>query len=175
MHIVLAVLAGIAGVLIWSARISRGASELSDATQGLRNLPRKRAFQRHARASGFDLVQSPLEAATVLLVAVAMEGRSRALTEAERQAIRAVLVERLEQSPRDADDLLVQCEALLHDVNQPDGAVRAMTQRLAPVLCRREAYDLADGLAEVADAGGAATDAQTRFLYGYRERMNLLD
>ena len=172
MHILIALVIGAATLAIWLGRLSRASHDIADGARAVRNIPRKRAFQKHARARGFDLVRSPLEAAAVLLVAVGQEGRSRALTDAERDAVRGVLRNRLGQSPSDAEDLLVQCEALLHDVNQPGGAVLPMTRILAPELDRKEALNLLGGLRDVAEAGGS-TARQKLFVENYRDRMGL--
>jgi len=64
MHIILAIAGAIAGILFWMSRVSRSASDIADAANTIANIPRRRRFSKKFNKSGYDLVETPIEAAT---------------------------------------------------------------------------------------------------------------
>ena len=71
MHILLGILATAAAIIFYLSRISKGAGELVDAANEISNLPRKMRYRKKAGKRGLDLVDNPVEAATVLMISVA--------------------------------------------------------------------------------------------------------
>ena len=173
MGFIIAVLSAVAGVFIYMRVFASGAREAADAVETLSNLPRRMRHRRAAGKRGFDLLASPLEAATAMMVAVARVGPSRAVTPPAREVILDTLTGFMEQSPSDAQDLLTQIEALLFTTAQPADGVARCTTILHPALGREDAERLAGALSDIAAASGASSD-QMRLVAAFRERMDLL-
>ena len=174
MHILIAIL-GLAAGAFWYFRVfSQGASEVADAATTIANIPRRRRFAKAARTEGYALLETPVEAATALLVSLAKMGRAKAVTDAERARILKTLTGFMHQERDEADDLLTQIEAFLFTRIQHMDAVAPCVRILHPALERGIAEGLADEMEELAATDGAATADQVRFIANYRERMGLL-
>jgi len=180
MHI-LAIIIGLLGAGFWWAlRLSAHHKNIGDAANMARgaviqakNMPRQRRFRKAHNKSGFDLVESPVEAAAVLMIMIARSGPSRRIDDSERDVIEAQLKTNMQLSSDDADGVVRQMDSLTHNVNLPESAITPMTKVLRESIGREDAQDLADMLVQVAAAEGEPDINQKEFLRSFREGFDL--
>lgn len=180
MHI-LAIILGILGAGFWWAlRLSAHRKNIGDAANMARgaviqakNLPRQRRFKKAHNKSGFDLVETPVEAAAVLMIMIARAGDSRRIDDTERKVIEAQLTTNMQLSADDADGTIRQMDSLTHNIVLPESSITPMTKILRQFIDRQEAGELADMLAQVAAASDAPDINQKDFLRRFREGFDL--
>ena len=180
MHI-LAIILGLLGAGFWWAmRLTANRKNIGDAANIARgaviqakNLPRQRRFRKAHNKAGFDLVETPVEAATVLMVMIARAGSSRRIDAKEREVIEAQLVANMQLSADDADGMVRQWDSLTHDIVLPESSITPMSKVLREFISRDDARDLADMLAQVAAAETETDIDQKEFLRAFREGFDL--
>jgi len=180
MHI-LAIIIGILGAGFWWAlRLSAHRKDIGDAANMARgaviqakNLPRQRRFRKAHNKTGFDLVETPVEAATVLMIMTARAGESRRIDDTARNIIQAQLTTNMDLSPDDADGMVRQIDSWTHDIVLPESSITPMSKILREVIDREDARDLADMLTQVAQAENAPNINQKEFLRSFREGFDL--
>ena len=138
-----------------------------------KNLPRQRRFKKAHNKAGFDLVETPVEAATVLMIMIARAGSSRRIDDKEREVIEAQLVANMHLSEDEADGTVRQWDGLTHDIVLPESAISPMSKVLRRFIGQDDAKDLADMLAQVAAADSDIDVNQTAFLRAFREGFDL--
>ena len=162
MHI-LAIILGILGAAFWWAlRLSAHRKNIGDAANmahgaviQAKNYPRKRRFRKAHNKAGFDLIESPIEAATVLMIMIARAGESRRIDDAERSVMEAQLTANMQLTADEADGTIRQMDSLTHDIVLPESSITPMTKILRDSISRDDAQYLADMLAQVASASEA--------------------
>lgn len=174
MHIVLGVLAAIAGIIFYISWAARSASDLADSANELGNLPRKLRYRKKAGKQGLDLVNGPVEAATVLMIAVARMDRLGRVTDTQSREIAEALVSDMQLERAYAEDLIVQMRSLSQHLNQPDSTLFPMIRILQQTIGRDDAKDLAAMLKRVAAVEGQIEPDQSSFIRRYEDRMGLL-
>ncbi len=180
MHI-LAIILGVLGAGFWWAlRLSANRKNIGDAANMARgaviqakNMPRQRRFRKAHNKAGFDLVESPIEAAAVLMIMIARAGPSRRIDGSERLVIEAQLMTNMQVSSDDADGIIRQMDSLTHDIVLPESSITPMTKVLREFIGRDDARDLADMLVQVSSANGAPDINQKEFLRRFREGFDL--
>jgi len=180
MHI-LAIILGLLGAGFWWAmRLTANRKNIGDAAHMARgaviqakNLPRQRRFRKAHNKGGFDLVETPVEAATVLMIMIARAGSSRRIDDKERDVIEAQLVANMQLSADDADGMVRQWDSLTHDIVLPESSITPMIKVLHTFIGRDDAQDLADMLAQVASAESDTDINQKEFLRAFREGFDL--
>lgn len=177
MHIA-GILIAIASAIFWFGRAARGASDVADAANDLRNLPRRYKFKKTANKRGIDLIDSPVEAATILMVCVARlsdysQTHDGLLSEAVQARIIKLLVTNMQISAMEADELLTQMRWTVKDLVQPDTALAPMTKIITSVTNRDDADGLSDMLRKISHTPGQANAEQKAFINRFRERAGL--
>ena len=173
MHII-GILIAIATLIFWVSRASRGVGDIADAANTVANLPRRRRFSKKYNKGGYDLVETPIEAANVLMIATARMSDEKRVTELVEAEIIQQLTTQMQLSGDDADGLYRQMHSLTYDITLPESALFPMVALLKNNIERDEARDLAQMLEDVANAGGPANTEQINFIRRFRERMGLL-
>ncbi len=173
MHILFAVLGALATLLFLLSRIGKGASDLADTAQELSNLPRKLRHRRNAGKQGLDLIETPVEAATVLMIAVArMDGLGR-VSDTQAERIAEQLSEHMQLSPEDAEGYVVQLRSLSGYLKQADSALFPMIDVLQKSVSKDEARELASMLVRTAETDDPPNNEQLGFVRRFEERMGL--
>ena len=180
MHI-LAIILGLLGAgFWWTMRIAANRKNIGDAANMARgavvqakNLPRQRRFRKAHNKAGFELVETAVEAATVLMIMIARAGSSRRIDDKEREVIEAQLVANMQLSADDADGMVRQWDSLTHDIVLPESSITPMSKVLREFIGRDDAQDLADMLAQVASAESDTDINQKEFLRAFREGFDL--
>ena len=173
MHILALIIGTALGVIFWLTRASRGASEVADAAQTLANLPRRRRHAKAVNRRGLDLVESPMEAATVLMLAVSRMSEDRRLSTDERAEIESLLIREMTLERDDADGLVRQMDIAQTEVTLPESTLFPMVDILREAIDKSDARRLAAMLESVAAVHGQ-TPEQAEFIRRYSERMGLL-
>ena len=180
MHILIIFLGILGTAFWWALRLSAHRKNIGDAANMARgaviqakNLPRQRRFRKAHNKGGFDLVETPTEAATVLMIMIARAGESRRIDETERDAMEALLTTNMHLSADDADGTIRQMDSLTHDIVLPESSLTPMTKVLRAFISREDASDLADMLLQVASADSAPDVNQKAFLRSFREGFDL--
>ncbi len=175
MHIIIVILGALATILFLLSRISRSASDLTETAQELSNLPRKLRHRRNAGKQGLDLIENPVEAATVLMISIArMDGIGR-VSETQAEAIAVQLSDHMQLDPDDAGGFVVQLRSLTSYLKQADSALFPMVDLLRQKISKDEARDLVGMMAVIAEADGPTNDEQRNFIRRFEERMGLLN
>jgi len=180
MHI-LAIIFSILGALFWwGIRLSANRRNIRDAAHMARgaviqakNLPRQRRFKKAHNKNGFDLIETPIEAATVLMIMIARAGSSRRIDDSARDVIEAQLIANMHLSADDADGTIRQIDSLTHDIVLPESSITPMNKILREFISRDDARDLADMLKQVAMSEGNMDQNQENFLRHFREGFDL--
>ena len=177
MHI-LGIIIAVATAIFWVSRAARGAKDVVDVANTLRNMPRRMRFKGKAGKRGVDLIDSPMEAATVLMVSVAKlsdyaHEHDGLISGASTSQIIATLKSYMKISAVEADELLTQMRWAVKDLAQPDTALAPMTNVLSKAINRAEADDLSDMLKKISQVDGEPNNAQQAFIDRMRERLGL--
>lgn len=180
MHILAIILGLIGAGFWWALRLSANRKNIGDAANMARgvvvqakNMPRQRRFKKAHNKSGLELVETSVEAATVLMIMIARAGSSRRIDDAEREVIEAQLTTNMNLSADDADGMVRQMDSWTHDIVLPESSITPMTKVLRGYIAREDARDLAEMLAQVAKTSGDADINQTEFLRQFREGFDL--
>lgn len=174
MHIILAIAGAIAGILFWMSRVSRSANEIADAANTIANIPRRRRFSKKYNKFGYDLVETPIEAATVLMIATARMSEDKHVTKSAEMEIVKQLNENMQLSKDDADELYRQMYSLTYDITLAESALFPMVEILKRDIDRDEAKDLALMMEAVARLDATANHQQSEFIRRFCDRMGLL-
>ena len=180
MHI-LAIILGLLGAgFWWTMRIAANRKNIGDAANmahgaviQAKNLPRQRRFRKAHNKAGFELVETAVEAATVLMIMIARAGSSRRIDDKEREVLEAQLVANMQLSADDADGMVRQWDSLTHDIVLPESSITPMSKVLREFIGRDDAQDLADMLAQVTSAESDTDINQKEFLRAFREGFDL--
>jgi len=180
MHIILGILGTVAAILFAVSRFSsnakalgKGANDIVDAAQTLSNLPRKMRYRRKAGKEGLDLVETPVEAATVLMVAIArMDGMGR-VSDTQTRKIEDQLVNNMQLNREDASDYVVQFRSLTSHLKQPDSALYPMVDLLRKSIDRDEAQQLSLMVQIVGETDGNLNSDQENLIRRFDERMGI--
>lgn len=173
MHII-ALITTIAVAIFWISRAIGASRNIASDVSGLANLPRQRRFRKAYGKSGYELVETPVEAATVLMISTARMGEYRGISEAEIAAITLELETKMQLSADKADGTYRQMYGLVHEITLPESALFPMIDLLKSDIDREDAADLAAMLERVASCENPATPEQLEFIRRYKERMGLL-
>lgn len=174
MHIIIAIAGAIAGILFWMSRVSRSANDIADAANTIANIPRRRRFSKKYNQSGFDLVETPIEAATVLMISAARMSHEKRVTKRAEAEIITQLTENMQLSQDDADGIYRQMHSLTYDITLPESALFPMVDILKSQIDRNEAEYLALMMEATARLDATANTEQSDFIRRFRERMGLL-
>ena len=173
MHII-GILIAVATLIYWISRASKGVGDIADAANTVANLPRRRRFSKKYHQSGYDLVETPVEAATVLMISTAKMGMVKRITPEEEGKIIDHLSKSMGLDADDADGLYRQMHSLTYDLTLPENALFPMTAILKADIDKKDAEELANMMDNVAASSGEATQEQKEFIRRFRERMGLL-
>ncbi|GHA91900.1 hypothetical protein GCM10009069_13890 [Algimonas arctica] len=172
MHIIVLIIGTALGVMFWLNRMGRGAGEVIDAAQTLSNMPRRNRHRRAVNRRGMALVETPVEAATVLMLSISRMSEDRRLSSRERARIERQLVLHMQMEADDADGITRQMELVHDDIILPEATLFPMVDILLPAIGKDDARRLADMMNAVAEVHGK-THEQAEFVRRYRERMGL--
>lgn len=173
MHII-GILIAVASLIYWVSRASRGVGDIADAANTVANLPRRRRFSKKYNQSGFDLVETPIEAATVMMISAARMSEDKRVTERAEQEIVKQLTQNMQLSEDDADGVYRQMHSLTYDITLPESALFPMIDILKSQIDRDEAKELALMMEATARLNGTVNAEQGEFIRRFRERMGLL-
>lgn len=177
MHIIGLIIA-IATAIYWVSKAARGAKDIADVASTFRNMPRRSRFKNRASKRGIELIDDPMDAATILMVSVARlsdysQENDGLLSDAAQARIISTLVKYMRISKREADELLTQMRWTTKNFVQPDSALVPMTNILAASINHADAEDLSDMLRKVSHADNAANTEQKSFINRFRDRIGL--
>lgn len=175
MHIIVGVLATIAAVIFYLSRISKGASDLADAANEISNLPRRLRYRKKAGKKGLDLVQEPVEAATVLMVSVARLDKLGRVSDTQSDAIRDELVEHMQLDISYAEDLTINMRSISQYLTQPESTLFPMIRILQNNVSDKDAGELVQMMTRIANCDGAINRDQKDFIRRFQDRMGLLN
>lgn len=173
MHIIIGLLVTAATIFWWISRFSRNAGDVIDAAETVANMPRRLRHKKAVNRKGLKLVETPVEAATVLMLAISRMANDRRLSETERAQIETELVDHMALEGDQADGLIRQMEMVHHEVTLPETTLFPMVDILKASVDREDARQLARMLSRVADTDGRTAE-QIEFIRRYQERMGLL-
>jgi len=171
---IIGILTTIAIAIFWISRAVRGSRDIADAARHFKNRPRQDKFRKLHGKSGYSLVETPIEAATVLMIATARLDSLRGVSEAEIAAITLQLENYMQLNTDAADGLYRQIYNLIQDITLPETALFPMVDILKTSIERDEAVELAQMMERVANCETPATAEQKEFIRRFKERMNLL-
>lgn len=177
MHII-GIIIAIATAIYWVGRAARGAKDIADVASTFRNMPRRSRFKNRASQRGMELIDDPMDAATILMVSVArLSAYSQAhdglLSDKAQARILSVLVKSMQLSRREAEELLTQMRWTTKNFVQADTALVPMTNILSASINHSDAEDLSNMLRKISHADTAATTEQKDFINRFRNRIGL--
>jgi len=173
MHII-GIIITIATLIFWVSRAAKGVGDIADTANTIANLPRKRRFSKKYNKSGYDLVETSVEAATVMMISAARMSHEKRVTGAAELEITKQLIGNMQLSQNDADGLYRQMHSLTYDITLPESALFPMVDILKSQIDKDEAESLALMMESVARLGATANNEQSEFIRRFRERMGLL-
>lgn len=173
MHIVLSILMVIGTVLFLLSRVARSANDLADAANEISNLPRKLRYRKKAGKRGLDLVEGPIEAATVLMISIArLDGLGR-VSDIQEQAIIDQLIEHMQLAPEAAADMVLHMRSLTTDLKQADTALFPMVKILQQSVDAEDTLALARMMESVGGVSNELSSDQTYFIRRFKDRMGV--
>ena len=174
MHYILGLLATVAALAYWFNRASRGANEIADAANTLQNLPRKMRYRKKAGKRGLDLVEDPVEAAAVLMIALARSDGSGRVSETQSAKITSLLRKNMQLDRGTAEDMVLQMRSLSQYLTQPESTLFPMISVLQNSISTAEARELAGMLRELAGTDSDINMDQKDLIRRFEDRMGLL-
>ncbi len=174
MHIIIGIIAAIAAILFYASRISRGASDLVDTANEIGNLPRRLRHRRNAGKHGLDLVSTPVEAATVLMISVSRLDKFGRVTDKQARAMSLELQENMQLDPDYAGDLIIQMRSLSQHLVQAESTLFPMIKVLQNNISKDDGRTLAEMLRQIANIENMINTSQKEFIRRFEERMGLL-
>ncbi len=174
MHII-GLITTIAIAIFWISRAINSSRNIASSARGVANIPRQRRFKKTYGKTGYDLVKTPVEAATVLMISTARMGDFRHISEAEIAAITLELENQMKLDTDAADGIYRQMYGLVYEITLPESALFPMIDLLKSDIDRNDALQLAAMLERVASCETPATPEQLEFIRRYKERMGLLN
>ena len=129
MHLI-GILTTIAIAIFWISRAVRGSRDIADAARRFKNRPRQDNFRKRQGKSGYSLVETPVEAATVLMISTAKLDTLGGVSEAEIAAITLQLENYMQLNTDTADRLYQQMYNLTQSSTLPEKALFPMVDIL---------------------------------------------
>ncbi|MFN4225980.1 MAG: hypothetical protein ACK4HR_06645 [Hyphomonas sp.] len=177
MHILLGLLILLVAIGVWAWRLQmtrRGLDVAEEVAKTVAPAPRRLAFKYRAGKGGLDLIDDPREAASIMLVLVAL-GRDGELSERQSQVIEREMRETFQVSAIDAEELAAHAVWAAKTCPPPEEAMRGLSRKIvsAPQLGPKEVVDLDAMLVAVSEAEGLPSKAQLQLLQVYRDLAGL--
>lgn len=177
MHILLGILGILIAIGVWVWRLQmakRGLDVAVDVAKTVANAPRRFAFKYKIGQGGLDLIDDPREAASIMLVLVAL-GRDGQLSDRQTQVIEREIAEHFRVSPGDAEELAAHAAWVARTCPPAEEAMRVLSRKIvsAPQLGPKEVVDLDAMLVAVSEAEELPTRAQLVLLQVYRNLAGL--
>ncbi|MFN7179992.1 hypothetical protein [Hyphomonas sp.] len=177
MHILLGLLGILIAIGVWVWRLQmakRGLDVAVDVAKTVANAPRRFAFKYKMGKGGLDLIDDPREAASIMLVLVAL-GRDGQLSDRQMQVIEHEIAEHFRVTARDAEELAAHASWVTRTCPPPEEAMRVLSRKIvnAPQLGPKEIVDLDAMLVAVSEAEELPTRAQLVLLQVYRDLAGL--
>ena len=173
MHYLIGTLIAFASLIYWMGQASKGARELSSMASGLKNMPRRRKFQKSASKTALDLIDDPIEAAAIIMIAVARSDGDKRVSFYEADVITHLLETHMELRASRAEDILIQMKAVTSQIVLQDTLLMAMIDVLRGTIDEDDAVGLADMMSEVAKADGPISHDQSELIRSFKERMGI--
>ncbi len=174
MHYIISVLVMLAGAAYWFNYIRRGANEVADAANTIQNLPRRLRYRKKAGKRGLELIEEPVEAATVLMISVARFDGTGRVSENQAAKIGALLRENMQLDPEDADDMVIQMRSITQYLTQPDSTLYPMVELLLKSISKDDARELSSMMKDVAETNSEINLDQKELIRRFEERMGIL-
>jgi len=173
MHIIIGGLIAVASLIYWLGMASRGAREISSLAHDVKNMPRRRKFQKQASQTALDVIDDPVDAAAILMIAIARSDIDSRVSDIEDGVI-CRLLENEMQLPKDhAADLLLQLKAMTSQIVLQDTLLFRMIDVLRGKISTDDALGLAKMLETVAVCDGEASLDQSELIRRFKERMGI--
>ena len=173
MHIIISIFAVIGAILFWLSRASRNAADIADAAQEISNLPRRMRYRKQSGKRGLDLVQDPVEAATILMISVARMDDLGRVSDHQARAIAAQLVTHMQIDRIDAEDIVLQMRSLTQYLKQADSTLYPMVDLLQGKIDRQDAQELSAMMQDIAVTDNPINQDQIGFIRRFEERMGV--
>jgi uncharacterized tellurite resistance protein B-like protein len=176
LHII-GILIGIIGfVAVWYWRLKMLGDVAKDGrkvAETVVNLPRRMMFKHRSGKGGLDVVDDPREAATILMLEVAMARGP--LTENQQAAIRGEIMHHFDFTERDADELIAQAGWLTRDAGTNHAIMTRMTDFIQNTsgVGPKQIVDMDSMLVAVSEAEGEPLEAQLDLLTIFRGKTGL--
>ncbi|MCB9959442.1 MAG: TerB family tellurite resistance protein [Rhodospirillaceae bacterium] len=152
MHIIVAMVAVVVGLIFALNYISRNAGETADNVRTLANLPRRLRWQARQRQLSLRTLDDPREAAVTLLLGVARA--TGEVSSAQKQIITGFAEREFQATRTDAQDMVLLAGFMLRDTYDVGEELRAI---LAPILAKvgvEERQELSAAVHRIAKADG---------------------
>jgi len=173
MHIVIAVLIAVAGILFWLGRAAQGAREIADTAQEISNIPRKMRYRKKAGKRGLALIENPVEAATVLMISIARMENVGRVSDDQASGIATQLAAHMQLERADAEDMILQMRSLTQQLKQPSSTLYPMVDLLRDNIDRQDAQELSAMLQDIAVIDSPINADQINFIRRFEERMGI--
>ena len=173
MHYLIGTLIAFASLVYWMGQASKGAREISSIASGIKNMPRRRKFQKEASRTALELIDDPVEAAVIAMIAVARSDGDKRVSFYEADVIKHLLEQNMELRASHAEDILIQMKAITSQIVLQETLMMAMVDVLRGNIEADEAAGLADMMNEVAKAGGPISHDQSELIRRFKERMGV--
>ncbi|PHR57179.1 MAG: hypothetical protein COA43_12380 [Robiginitomaculum sp.] len=177
MHII-GVIIALATAVFWIGKAAGGVNNIANAASTLQNMPRRNRFRKNASKRGIDLIDNPLEAATILMVCTARlsdyaHQHDGLISDSAKGNIVAALRKHMQISIPESEDLLTHMSWASQDLALPEVALVPMANILTKNINRAEALDLSDMLTAISHADGTPNTDQESFVAHFRDRVGL--
>lgn len=177
MHI-LGLIIALASAIFWVSRAARGAKDIIDVANTVKNAPRRMKFKKNASTRGIDLIDNAMDAATVLMVSVGRlsnysNSHDGLLSQKTQNTIISILKSNMKISHSEADELLTQMCWHIKDMMQAETALAPMVSVLTQHVKQAELFDLSDMLHKISQADGAANQSQKNYIEKFCERTGI--
>lgn len=178
MHFIIGTLIAVASLVYWLGMASRGAREISSLAHDVKNMPRRRKFQKDASKEALDMIDDPVDAAAILMIAIARSngvgsGGGGRVSDIEGEEICRLLENKMQLTPDHAEDLILQLKALTQQITLQDTLLFRMVDVLRGNITADDAQDLAQMLEAVAASDGPPSLDQKEMVRRFKERMGI--
>ena len=121
-----------------------------------------------------ELIEEPVEAATVLMISVARFDGTGRVSDNQAAKIGALLRENMQLDPEDADDMVIQMRSITQYLTQPDSTLYPMVELLLNSISKDDARELSYMMKDVAETDSEINLDQKELIRRFEERMGIL-
>ena len=171
MHVLIAILAGIASLLWVITYLMRSASELPEAARDVKNTVRRHRWSKKNNATILDILEDPRDAAAILMAQIsAYDGE---ITARQKDRMKQLMAEAFAADEETAEGLYSFGRMAIGQINDAANSLRKILAPVSDRLTPDEMKEFVQMLEEMAEVENPPTERQRQLIMEVRRGLAL--